>query len=228
MNPIARKDKLTIRELPDEAVIYDLERHKMHCLNRTAALVWKHCDGRHDPAALAALLGRELLLSADEAAAAARLALEQLGRRHLLVEAVAPPEEEERLSRRAALRKMAVAAAAVLPLVMTLKSPSVAWAQAASTCSPAVANSCPMGFTCQPVGMSPSEPTGPHSSKAGFPNDVFGCVNNITGMQLQTPTTTTTTTTKGPCVANGGACTGTNGTQGNCCAGLCLGGFCSA
>lgn len=223
MNPIARKDKLTIRELPDEAVIYDLEHHKMHCLNRTAALVWKHCDGRHDPAALAALLGRELLLSADEAAAAARLALEQLGRRHLLVEAVAAPEEEERLSRRTALRKMAVAAAAVLPLVMTLKAPSVAWAQAGPVgCIPGdPKNGCPTGFSCQSVVFPAS--SGPHDSK---PSGGFGCVNNITGNPLQA--TTTTTTTKSPCVANGGACTGANGTQGNCCAGLCLGGFCSA
>ncbi len=204
MNPIARKDKLTIRELPDEAVIYDLERHKMHCLNRTAALVWKHCDGRHDPAALAALLGRELLLSADEAAAAARLALEQLGRRHLLVEAVAPPEEEERLSRRAALRKMAVAAAAVLPLVMTLKSPSVAWASAlVAGCKSD--SDCPSGQTCSKT------PTGAHSS---------GSIGFCLAGTITTANPTTTTTTKAPtCGQIGNACTGV-GTQGSCCTGL--------
>ncbi len=215
MNPIARKDKLTIRELPDEAVIYDLERHKMHCLNRTAALVWKHCDGRHDPAALAALLGRELLLSADEAAAAARLALEQLGRRHLLTEAVAAPEDEELVSRRAALRKMAVAAAAVLPLVMTLKSPSVAWASSnAQPCDPTGVNTCPPGFSCQGL------------KSGNFSHPPGQCVNNITGGVLQT---TTTTTTKAPVGGTEGqGCTGTSGTQGSCAAGcLCLGGICS-
>ena len=215
MNPIARKDKLTIRELPDEAVIYDLERHKMHCLNRTAALVWKHCDGRHDPAALAALLGRELLLSADEAAAAARLALEQLGRRHLLVEAVAPPEEEERLSRREVLRKMAVVAAvaAALPVVMTLKAPSVAWAKG-FTIGCMADSDCPTGQRCV------ASISGSHSSRR-----TGVCITGT--ITTAKPTTTTTTTTKAPCVANGGACTGTNGTQGNCCAGECLGGFCS-
>jgi hypothetical protein len=129
MRPLARKEKLTTRELPDETLVYDLEQHKLHCLNRTAALVWKHCDGHHDLPALEALVARELGLAAPEAAAAARLALEQLGRRKLLQEAVAPEPEDEHLTRRKALRKMAVAAAAAIPLVMSLKSPSVAWAQ---------------------------------------------------------------------------------------------------
>lgn len=128
MQPVAIKTNLTIRELAEETLIYDKERHAMHCLNRTSALVWKRCDGRHDVAALAAVISRELQLSAGDADAAVRLALEQLSRRHLLQEAVAPAAEEERLSRRAALRKLAKAAAVALPLVMTLKSPSIAWA----------------------------------------------------------------------------------------------------
>jgi len=126
MHPCARKENLTIRELSEETLVYDREHGKAHCLNRTAALVWKHCDGQHDLAALAMLLQGELELPAVEAEAAARLALEQLSRRHLLKEPITPLEAE-RLTRRAALRKIAVATAAALPLVMTLKSPSVAW-----------------------------------------------------------------------------------------------------
>ena len=44
--PQARKDGLIIKALTDEVVVYDLERHEVHCLNRVAALVWQHCDGR--------------------------------------------------------------------------------------------------------------------------------------------------------------------------------------
>jgi hypothetical protein len=201
MNPLARKEKLTIRELPDEAVIYDLELHKMHCLNRTAVLVWKHCDGRHDPAALAAILARELLLSADEAAAATWLALEQLGRRHLLTGTVSETPGEERLSRRDALRKIAVAAAAALPLVMTLKAPSVAWAQAAVSCK--ADSDCAKGQICKFSGS----PSGPHFSK---PVTSGVCVASGAA-----PTPPPSPPSSG-CGKQNMACTGTG--QGTCCA----------
>ncbi|MBV9278705.1 MAG: hypothetical protein JOZ41_01360, partial [Chloroflexi bacterium] len=43
--PRARKNGLIVRELEDEVLVYDLERHRAHCLNRAAGLVWKHADG---------------------------------------------------------------------------------------------------------------------------------------------------------------------------------------
>ena len=45
MLPKARQERLTTQVLPDETLVYDHERHKAHCLNVTAALVWRHCDG---------------------------------------------------------------------------------------------------------------------------------------------------------------------------------------
>jgi hypothetical protein len=180
MTPLARKDKLTVREMSAETLVYDLERHAMHCLNRTAALVWKHCDGRHDAPALAALAAHKLNLPADEAEAAVRLALEQLSRRGLLQEAVATAAGEERLTRRKALRKMAVAAAAALPVIMTLKSPAVAWGATNGGCVP---GACPDGFTCVPSGHNLSR----HDCN-------------------RKPTTTTTTTTTTP-PPSGSGCT---------------------
>ena len=43
--PKARQEQLIVKELPDELLIYDLQSDKAHCLNETAALVWKNCDG---------------------------------------------------------------------------------------------------------------------------------------------------------------------------------------
>jgi hypothetical protein len=225
MHPLARKDKLTVRELPEETLVYDLAAHKLHCLNRTAALVWKHCDGRHDTAALAALLARELRLPSDEADAAARLALEQLGRRGLLQEVVTPAPEEELLSRRKALRKMAVAAVAI-PLVMTLKSPTVAWAQGSFACPDN--GICPDGSACS-FGVA----RGPHSSFDESHDTFRFCSADqqvTTTLLLPTTTTTTTTTTTQPMLCgqpcevgvggcpNGCVCSGSGGvgSQGTC------------
>src|SRR5258705_9755280 len=54
--PLARKESLIIKELPDETLVYDMERDKSHCLNSTAALVWKNCDGHRTIAQLHELL----------------------------------------------------------------------------------------------------------------------------------------------------------------------------
>ena len=233
MQPLARKDKLTVRELPEETLVYDLESHRAHCLNRTSALVWKHCDGRHDVDALAAILARELGLPAREAGAAARLALEQLGRRQLLQEKVAPPLEEERVSRRTALRKLAKATAAALPLVMTLKSPSVAWATEINPCTP---NSCPPGQTCTPDIRKIS---GSHISYSGSIRctPLFGSSGGGGGGAGTSVDCTKNANAGKPCggtkLCCGGACTdvqtdGSNcGTCGNFCAsGNCSGGKC--
>ena len=44
--PRARTDRLVIQDLPDETLVFDQLTNKAHCLNRTTALVWKHCDWR--------------------------------------------------------------------------------------------------------------------------------------------------------------------------------------
>lgn len=54
--PLARKESLVIKELPDETLVYDRERDKAHCLNSTAALVWKNCDGKRTITQLRELL----------------------------------------------------------------------------------------------------------------------------------------------------------------------------
>ena len=74
--PAARQAGLVVRELPGETLVYDLENNKAHCLNGTAALVWRRCDGQTTVAELAQTLHEELGLPADEVPV--RLALEQL------------------------------------------------------------------------------------------------------------------------------------------------------
>lgn len=117
MFPKARREKLTIRDLPDETLVFDHERDKAHCLNCTVALVWRHCDGQTSVAELTRILHETLAVPAEEAVV--QLALEQLGSRNLLEQPVVPLAGPARQSRREVLKLLARAAVA-LPLVMTI------------------------------------------------------------------------------------------------------------
>ena len=96
--PRARQDELVVEELPDETLVYDLKRHKARCLNRMAALVWRHCDGQTSVAEVAALLEEQLASPTDEAVV--WMALDRLGRAHLLSEPVTLPADRAQYSRR--------------------------------------------------------------------------------------------------------------------------------
>jgi len=100
--PKARAANLVVRELPEEVLVYDLERHRAVCLNRTAAFVWKRCDGRMSVGALSRMLAGELRVPVREELV--WLALEQLGRDRLLEERIARPAALPRMSRRELMR----------------------------------------------------------------------------------------------------------------------------
>ncbi|MDQ2746969.1 MAG: PqqD family protein [Acidobacteriota bacterium] len=57
--PVARREGLVIQEMPEEVLVYDLATDKAHCLNQTAAFVWKSCDGAHTVQDIARLFGDE-------------------------------------------------------------------------------------------------------------------------------------------------------------------------
>src|SRR4051794_24438190 len=101
MHPKAREEGLLVEELADETMVYDQKRHKAHCLNRTAALVWRHCDGQTSVSQLVTLL-RKLELPAEEELV--WLALDRLEKAHLLQDRPARPMEG--ISRRQVMRKL--------------------------------------------------------------------------------------------------------------------------
>lgn len=127
--PRARTEGLVIRELPEEVLVYDLDRDKAHCLNQTAALVWKHCDGQASVAELVRILEQELQTPVP--AEVVWLAVQQLGKAHLLTERVERPGGDARLSRREVMRRVGWAAAVTVPLVTSIVAPT---ASQAGTC----------------------------------------------------------------------------------------------
>ncbi len=124
--PDARKEGLVIQELADEVLVYDLQRHKAHCLNHTAAWIWKHCDGRATVAEMARLLQAESKAPLDEGII--WLALEQLERDHLLSGRIPRPSATPRLSRRELVGRLGLVAAITLPLVTSIVAPTASQA----------------------------------------------------------------------------------------------------
>lgn len=149
--PRARNDHLVIKQVADETLVYDLQRHRAYCLNAAAGLIWSHCDGQTDADQMAAVLQSELGLPRDEDVV--QIGLAGLDKAHLLAERLTPPLLAARYSRRKFLVKAGVVGLAVLlPTVISIVSPTAAQA---ATCIPS--NAC----TGQPVGT----PCGPPQCK---------------------------------------------------------------
>jgi hypothetical protein len=122
---------LIIEELDDEVLVYDLKRDRASCLNRTAALVWRNCDGRSSVKRIARRLEADLQATVSEELV--WLALKQLSRHDLLEgETVLPPHHLS-LSRRALMRRAGAAAMVAIPLITSLIAPTPALA---GTCLP--------------------------------------------------------------------------------------------
>ena len=142
--PAAMKTKLVVRELEDEVLVYDAEGRRAHCLNRTAALVWKSCDGKTPVSRIAERVGRQL--SSPLAEEVVWLALSQLADFDLLAPDASRPESLGHISRRMMLRRLGTAAAVSLPLITAVVSPTAAQAQSALPCDENTP--CPEGQTC--------------------------------------------------------------------------------
>jgi hypothetical protein len=150
MRPTRRSDQLLVEDLGDETLVYDVSRHKAHCLSRTARLVWERCDGETPVSAIAGALRHEAGMPADERVV--WFALGQLDKARLLEGRFTPLDERELCSRRELARRLGVAAA-LLPFVTSVLAPTAA--ASASICSghpPCnAAGSCPPGMKCQSV-----------------------------------------------------------------------------
>jgi hypothetical protein len=131
--PRARRANLVIKELANETLVYDEDTHEAHCLNQTAAFIWKHCDGRTSVAQLGRLLDKETKSANPEQMAWS--AIQQLEKSHLLESPVLRPADVPRMSRRELMRGLGIAAAVAVPLVTSIVAPTAAEA-ASIACSP--------------------------------------------------------------------------------------------
>ena len=129
--------------MTDEVLVYDQKRHRAHCLNHTAALVWKHCDGKKSVAEVAEAMSRQAGKRVGEDVV--RLALDELAKSRLLEESGARKwRGGEGMSRREMMKRAGLAAAVALPVVTSVIAPKAAQA---ATCRVSGA-ACGTGAQC--------------------------------------------------------------------------------
>ena len=142
VRPLARREGLIVRELEGELLVYDLDDHDAHCLNDTAARVWKRCDGQASAADIARDLSGELAEPVSEEVV--WMAFEELWKLHLLEGDEVGPETTG-IWRGHFIRRAGLAAAVALPVVTSLAVPSAA---SAVTCIMAGQPCAPGGIPC--------------------------------------------------------------------------------
>jgi hypothetical protein len=125
--PEARKEGLVVQQMTDEVLVYDQKRHRAHCLNQTAALVWKHCDGKKTVKAVADEMSKQAGKRVGEEVV--RLAVDELAKSQLLEGSGARRwRGAEGVSRREMMKRAGIAAAVALPIVTSVVAPKAAQA----------------------------------------------------------------------------------------------------
>jgi hypothetical protein len=140
--PRAVKDNnLHIEEIADEILVYNLQGHRVHCLNGPAARIWKLCNGRRTVKEIASHLEGDLKPAVRELVASN--AITELASLGLVENWIRVPKL---ISRRDMTRRIGIGAAAVaLPLITSIVAPTPAQA---ATCIPSGSGPCSTTSQC--------------------------------------------------------------------------------
>jgi len=130
--PQARRSGLIIQEVDSEILIYDQDTNKAHCLNQTAAKVWKYCDGETTLADACKALSSDLESPVEEKLV--WYAVDQFSKDNLLEKEIEPPAFIiAGMNRRQMVRTLGLAAVVAVPLVTSIVAPTPVQA---ATCLP--------------------------------------------------------------------------------------------
>ncbi|MBV9242153.1 MAG: PqqD family protein [Acidobacteria bacterium] len=144
--PIARNEELVVQEMPGEVLVYDIRTNQAHCLNTTAAFIWKNCTGANSIRDIEQLLMAEHGTGLD--ADLVKLGVEDLASRDLL--SAAPPASG--LNRRDVIKRIGMASVIAIPVIASLAAPKSALASTSCTCQNSgqcvTQGSCPSTTNC--------------------------------------------------------------------------------
>lgn len=124
VSPVARTESLIVKEVDGETLVYDRKTDQAHCLNETAALVWKNCDGNKSVSEIARLISAESNTKVNDEVV--WLALDQLEKFKLLDTRPGKPSFLSGLTRRQMVARMGIAAVTLPAVVSILSQPAQA------------------------------------------------------------------------------------------------------
>jgi hypothetical protein len=152
-NPVARQTGLVVQEMPDEVLVYDMDANKAHCLNTSAAFVWRSCDGTNSISDI--MRNFESTGGGKVTEDFVWLAIDQLNENGLLEGEVAPRFAGQ--SRRQVLKTIGLASVVAVPVIASLVAPQHALGNISCACTnPGNClnmTSCPSTQVCNPTGQ---------------------------------------------------------------------------
>lgn len=156
-NPVARKTGLVIQDVPEEVLVYDMDTNKAHCLNKTAAMVWKSCDGTRSVSEIADYVSSQAGEKVNDDFV--WLAIDQLNTNDLLEKPV--KADFKGISRRDVIKRIGLSTVIALPVIASLVAPPTALAVGSCACvdiPDCTGTVCPSTVICNVNGRCAPQP----------------------------------------------------------------------
>ena len=196
MKPLSRRSGIFAENLPEEVVLYDKTRDKVHCLSKPAAIVWESSDGSRTVDDLARIVEAKSGTPADRKLVLQ--ALEELEEAGLMEIGSDMVSDAGLTSRREAVGKIAMAGSALVATIVA--AAPAAHASVAPSDPPSDPPSLPVSQDPPdpkpPTGQDPPDPKPPTGHNPTGPTTPTG--HNPTG-----PTTPTGHNPTGPTTPSG-------------------------
>jgi len=138
--PRARGEPLLTCDVAGELLIYDPDDCRAHCLNSTAAFIWRQCDGQTSVSEITRALNSARAIMLDDSVV--WFALEGLEQANLIHTMQRGRAATAKLTRRGLIKKAGAMVALGWPLINSIVAPSAA---EAASCRPP-------GAACGPNG----------------------------------------------------------------------------
>lgn len=151
--PMARQNGLVVQDMPGETLVYDTQTNKAHCLNESAAAIWRNCDGTQTIEEIVENFNK--VSGGQVSDDFVWLAIDQLNENGLIEGEIS--KRFEGSSRRQALKTIGTASLVALPVIASLVAPQNALASLSCVCtSPGgciTQTSCASTVNCNPDGI---------------------------------------------------------------------------
>ena len=151
--PTARTSEIVVLEVENETLVYDLRVSEAHCLNETAAFVWKNCDGSNTVSEIADLIRSRYKMPVD--GDFVWLALDQLQERKLLADGFV--DRSRLTSRREMIKRVGMASVIAAPIIASVVAPNAAYGAVSCACvNPGACltqTTCPSTVNCNGAGL---------------------------------------------------------------------------